>query len=73
MREIVETEEVHFLDGLLDSPIVFGDAICGHHDAGAVFTVLTMSKIVWPGEQRKTARNWATCSLIGDGQPLTGI
>src|SRR4029077_6644087 len=44
MPVIVETEEVHFLDGLLGSPIVFGDAIGGRHYAAAVFAVFTMDK-----------------------------
>jgi hypothetical protein len=44
MPVMVEAEGVHFLDGVFDRPIVFGDAIDGHHDAGAVFTVFTMNK-----------------------------
>ena len=53
---IVETEEVHFLDGLLDSPIVFGDAIGGHHNAGAVFTVFTMDKNLLVGRAAQESK-----------------
>ena len=49
MPVVVETEGVHFLDGLFDSPIVFGDAKGSHHDAGAVFTVFTMDKNLLAG------------------------
>jgi len=42
MPEAVETEEVHFFQGLLGGPFFDGHAIGGHEDAGAVVAVAAM-------------------------------
>ena len=70
MPVIVEPEEIHFLNGLLDSPIVFGDAIGGHHNAAAVFTVFTMDKNLLA---RRAAQESEELSdlLVGRRRPAT--
>jgi hypothetical protein len=70
MPAIMETEEVHFLDGLLDRPIVFGDAIGGHHDAAAVFTVFTMDKNLLAGKAAQKSKELSDL-LVGRRRPAT--
>jgi hypothetical protein len=64
----VEPEGVHFLDGLLDRPIVFGDAIDGHHDAAAVFTVFTMDKNLLAGRAAQESKELSDL-LVGRRRP----
>ena len=70
MPAIMETEEVHFLDGLLDSPIVFGDAIGGRHDAAAVFTVFTMDKNLLAGRASHESKELSDL-FVGRRRPAT--
>jgi hypothetical protein len=70
MPVIVETEEVHFLDGLFDSPIVFGDAIGGHHDAAAVFAVFTMDKNLLAGRAAQESKELGDL-FVGRRRPTT--
>jgi hypothetical protein len=67
---VVESEEVDFLDGLFDSPIVFGDAIGGHHDAAAVFTVFTMDKNLLVGRAAQESKELSDL-LVGRRRPAT--
>jgi hypothetical protein len=70
MLAVVESEEVDFLDGLFDSPIVFGDAIGGHHGATAVFTVFTMDKNLLVGRAALESKELSDL-LVGRRRPAT--
>jgi len=70
MPVVVKPEEVHFLDGLFDSPIVFGDAIDGHHDAAAVFTVFTIDKNPLAGRAAQESKELSDL-LVARRRPAT--
>jgi hypothetical protein len=70
MPVIVETEGVHFLHRLFNSPIVFGDAIGGHDDAGAVFTVFTMDKNLLAGRAAQESEELSDL-FVGRRHPAT--
>lgn len=67
---IVEPAEIHFLNGLFDSPIVFGDAIGRHHNAAAVFTVFTMDKNL-PARRAAQESEELSDLLVGRRRPAT--